>query len=288
LDLFHAAFPVAKDVLNLPVFPTGKHHLTLWMVMYLLILLSILLSVTNFVKRWLIDKILVRFVSDRGVRYTLGAIFSYVVLTVGLLIILDTAGIDITIITVIAGALGIGLSLSLQNICANCFGGLLILIERPIKVGDRIQVGDTVGEVADIALRATTVMTKQNTAVIVPNTDFVSSKVVNLSYGGGTIRCSIPIVLPSSEDPEVLINIVERSAKELSANNKDKPVQVLLQSFTNDTINLLVYVWTDDRSYEPEVLQSELNRAVAKELRKRVKAAGAVTPAPMKQAAKAG
>ncbi len=288
MDLFHSALPVAKDVLNLPVFPTGKHHLTLWMVMYLLILLTVLLSVTNLVKRWLIDKILVRFIGDRGIRYALGAIFSYVVLTVGLLIILDTAGIDITIVTVIAGALGIGLSLSLQNICANCFGGLLILIERPIKVGDRIQVGDTIGEVADISLRATAVMTKQNTAVIVPNTDFVSSKVINLSYGGSSIRTSIPMTLPSSDDPEGIITMVEQAAKQLSKADKTKPVQVLLQSFTNDTITLLVYVWTDDRSYEPEVFQSELNIAVSKELRKRAKAASVVAPAPMKQAAKAG
>jgi len=256
----------AKDLLNLPVFPTGKHHLTLWEVIYLLILLAALFTATRITKKWLIEKILVRTSLEPGVRYALGTIFSYAVLTVGLLVILDTAGIDVTIITVIAGALGIGISLSLQNIITNLFAGLIVLIERPIKVGDYVQVGDTTGEVTDISLRATTLVTPQNTAVIVPNSEFITSRVNNLSFGDSIVRLTIPISIDRDEDPEKLISLLSAIAEKEPGILKDRPIQVLLDSFSKDGQKFKLVVSTQTYSRHPEVLQSELNRAISKAL----------------------
>jgi len=256
----------AKDLLNLPVFPTGKHHLTLWEVIYLLILLAALFTATRITKKWLIEKILVRTSLEPGVRYALGTIFSYAVLTVGLLVILDTAGIDVTIITVIAGALGIGISLSLQNIITNLFAGLIVLIERPIKVGDYVQVGDTTGEVTDISLRATTLVTPQNTAVIVPNSEFITSRVSNLSFGDSIVRLTIPISIDRDEDPEKLISLLSAIAEKEPGILKDRPIRVLLDSFSKDGQKFKLVVSTQTYSRHPEVLQSELNRAISKAL----------------------
>jgi len=262
--LFPAA---AKDLLNLPVFPTGKHHLTLWEVIYLLILLALLFTATKITKKWLIEKILVKTSLDPGVRYALGTIFSYAVLIIGLLVILDTAGIDVTIITVIAGALGIGISLSLQNIITNLFAGLIVLIERPIKVGDYVQVGDTTGEVMDISLRATTLVTPQNTAVIVPNSEFISTRVINLSFRDNVVRLTLPISIDRDEDPEKLLDLVNGIAQNQPGILKDRPIQVLLDSFGKDSQKFKLVVWTQTYARQPEVLQSELNRAISKALK---------------------
>jgi small-conductance mechanosensitive channel len=257
----------AKDLLNLPVFPTGKHHLTLWEVLYLLILLGLLFTATKVTKTWLIEKILVKTSLEPGVRYALGTIFSYAVLTVGLLVILDTAGIDVTIITVIAGALGIGISLSLQNIITNLFAGLIVLIERPIKVGDYVQVGDTTGEVTDISLRATTIVTPQNTAVIVPNSEFISSRVINLSFRDSIVRLTIPISIDRDEDPEKLIALVSEIAEKEPGILKDRPIQVLLDSFGKEGQKFKLVVSTQEYARQPSVLQSQINRAISKNLR---------------------
>jgi small-conductance mechanosensitive channel len=256
----------AKDLLNLPVFPTGKHHLTLWEVIYLLMLLVILFMVTRLTKKWLIEKILVRTPLDPGVRYALGTIFSYMLLTVGLLVILDTAGVDVTIITVIAGALGIGISLSLQNIITNLFAGLIILIERPIKVGDYIQVGDTVGEVTEISLRATTVVTPQNAAVIVPNSEFISSRVINLSFGGRAIRLTIPITIETDEEPEKLVQLLTRVCEQEPGILTSRTNQVLLDSFGKENRTFKLLVWTQVYAFEPAALRSNVNRAISKAL----------------------
>jgi small-conductance mechanosensitive channel len=256
----------AKDLLNLPVFPTGKHHLTLWEVIYLLILLVLLFTATRITKKWLIEKLLIKTSLEPGVRYALGTIFSYAVLTIGLLVILDTAGIDVTIITVIAGALGIGISLSLQNIITNLFAGLIVLIERPIKVGDYVQVGDTTGEVTDISLRATTIITPQNTAVIVPNSEFITSRVSNLSFRDNVVRLTIPISIDRDEDPEKLISLLSGIAEKEPGILKNRPIQVLLDSFSKDAQKFKLLVWTQTYARRPEVLQSELNRAISKAL----------------------
>jgi small-conductance mechanosensitive channel len=256
----------AKDLLNLPVFPTGKHHLTLWEVIYLLILLALLFIATRLTKKWLIEKILVKTSLDPGVRYALGTIFSYMLLTVGLLVILDTAGVDVTIITVIAGALGIGISLSLQNIITNLFAGLIILIERPIKVGDYVQVGDTVGEVTEISLRATTVVTPQNTAVIVPNSEFISSRVINLSFRGSAVRLTIPITIETDEDPEKLVQLLTTVSEQEPGILTSRQNQVLLDSFSKENRTFKLLVWTQVYAFQPEALKSNLNRAISKAL----------------------
>jgi small-conductance mechanosensitive channel len=266
--LNHSVFPVITSILNLPVFPNGKHHITLWMIIYLIILLFVLFTVTNFTKKWLIESLLAKTNLDRGVRYALGAIFSYALMTVGLLIILDTAGIDVTIVTVIFGALGIGISLSLQNIISNLFAGIIILIERPIKVGDLIQIDNTTGEVVDISLRATSIITNRNAAVIVPNSSFITSQVVNLSYRDKLLRISIPVSIDTDQDPEHLLDLLKTVVSSHKGVITERPVEILLNSFGKDNSKYTILLWTQTYAQQPDLLQSDINRAISKELRK--------------------
>ena len=113
-------------------------------------LTSALLWVTRRVTRWFVDTVLARRGFDIGMREALGAIVRYVIMTLGALVILQSVGIDLTSLNVLIGAVGVGLGFGLQNITSNFFSGLILLFERPIKIGDRVEIGGVVGEVREI------------------------------------------------------------------------------------------------------------------------------------------
>jgi small-conductance mechanosensitive channel len=121
---------------------------------------------------------------DISMREALGAIVRYGVITLGALVILQSAGIDLTSLNVLVGAIGVGLGFGLQNITNNFFSGLILLFERPIKIGHRVEIGGAVGEVREIAARATTIVSDENVAIVIPNSQFVSERVTNWSRPG--------------------------------------------------------------------------------------------------------
>src|SRR5688500_15036384 len=144
-------------------------------------LISALVWVTRRVTRWFVDKVLARRGVDIGMREALGAIVRYSVILLGALVILQSAGIDLTSLNVLVGAIGVGLGFGLQNITSNFFSGLILLLERPLKIGDRVEIAGVAGEVREIGARATTLVTDESVAVIVPNSQFISERVTNWS-----------------------------------------------------------------------------------------------------------
>ena len=129
---------------------------------------------------------------DPGLRYTICRLVKYSITTVGILVALRQAfAIDLTSIAVIFTALSVGIGFGLQYIAADIASGFILLFERPIRVGDRITIGDDEGDVQSINLRTTTVYTNNHIAIIVPNSKLVSQRVVNWSYGDP--RARVPI-----------------------------------------------------------------------------------------------
>ena len=167
-----------------------------------LALVTALVWVTRRVTRWLIDHVLARRGFDIGMREALGAIVRYVVISLGALVILQAAGIDLTSLNVLVGAIGVGLGFGLQNITSNFFSGLILLFERPIRIGDRVEISGCVGEVKEIAARATTLVTDENVAIIVPNSQFVSERVTNWSRPGKLTAYVVPFYVSHASDPE--------------------------------------------------------------------------------------
>ncbi len=98
--------------------------------------------------------------------------------------------------------MGVGIGFGLQNVTNNFVSGIIILFERPIKVGDRIEVGNISGDVVRISMRATTVLTNDNISVIVPNSEFISSQVINWSHNDRNVRFNIPVGVSYKEDPQ--------------------------------------------------------------------------------------
>src|SRR5262245_21554225 len=150
----------------------------------LAILLALLFYFNRRVTRWVVDSLLARRHLDIGVQTAVGTLVRYAVATVGVVIILQAVGIDLSAFAVLAGAVGVGLGFGLQNITSNFVSGLIILIERPVKVGDRVEIGGISGEVRRIGARATSVVTDENVAIIVPNSQFISELVTNWTHTG--------------------------------------------------------------------------------------------------------
>lgn len=154
----------------------------------------ILLTIFSRVSRQFLSKEVLSHTSmDRGMQYAIVRRFGYLVFLLGMIIGLDSTGLNLRSLLVVGGALGVGVGFGLQNIVANFVAGLVILWERPVKVGDLIDVGNTNGEVIRIGARGTWVRTFDNEVIIVPNSEFINNRVTNWTANDRTVRLSVPV-----------------------------------------------------------------------------------------------
>jgi small-conductance mechanosensitive channel len=145
---------------------------------------------------------------DVGARYAILAVLRYVVIGLTILFLLDALGIDTGSLAWFFGAAGIGIGLGLQDVIANFFSGLLMLLERPVRVGDVVAVGATTGTVEAIQMRGTLIRTPQNTTVLVPNRQMMSERLANLSYGMAHSVVEVPVSVAPAADPEVVSRVL--------------------------------------------------------------------------------
>ncbi|MEZ4491590.1 MAG: mechanosensitive ion channel [Cyanobacteriota/Melainabacteria group bacterium] len=253
---------VINQIMSEPLIPIGKTSVTLWSIVYVSILTIVLLIITGRLQLWVVDNAFQKSKIDVGTRYGVSMIAKYIVLGLGFMVILQSAGIDLSSLTIMAGALGLGLSFGLQNIVANFVSGFTILMERPVKVGDRIEVDGVLGNVSKIKLRSTTIITNDNIEIIVPNTEFISSKVTNLSHSSKEIRLNFPFGVSYNSDPKKVKSIVEQVALDHKGILK-KPVPMLVfREFGESSLNFEIRVWTKEYAKTPDILQSELLFAI--------------------------
>ncbi|MEO7167409.1 MAG: mechanosensitive ion channel domain-containing protein, partial [Chthoniobacterales bacterium] len=175
--------------------------LQLFLLVGLLILVFWLSSRT---KRFLFNRFLVHSGLDRSLQYAISQIASNVVLVVGIFIVLQNTGIHLEALTVFAGAVGVGIGFGLQNITSNFISGLVILAERPITIGDRVEVAGVTGQVQKIRARSTVVVTNDNITTIVPNQKFIDSPVTNWTYGDPRVRFRLPVGVAYGSDVELV------------------------------------------------------------------------------------
>ena len=251
-----------KVFFDLRILKLGTTEITLWTLLYFLILLLLLFYFVGKIRKILVERVLTRSKLDAGARQAVGAITRYILLFVGFLIILQTVGINLTTLNVIAGAVGIGIGFGLQNIASNFISGLIILFERPIKVGDRIEVGNVVGDVIEIGARSTTVLTNDNIAIIVPNTKFISENVVNWKYTGEKIRFRVPVSVAYGSD----VRLVEKLLLEIAKENPDvldDPVPVVrFLEFGDNGLLFELRPWSTTLIHRQGRLVSALNFAI--------------------------
>src|SRR5256884_1618749 len=180
--------------------PLPGVNLSLVQIFLLIALLIAVFWISSRTKRFLFNRFLAKSGLDRSFQYAIAQIVSNVVLIVGIFIVLDNAGIHLGALTVFAGAVGVGVGFGLQNIASNFISGLVILAERPITVGDRVEVAGIAGQVQHIRARSTVIVTNDNITMIVPNTEFIDSPVTNWTYGDPRVRFRLPIGVAYGSD----------------------------------------------------------------------------------------
>jgi small-conductance mechanosensitive channel len=259
--------PLGAHVRDLLTFGIPGTPLTVGKLLILAALLVLLLYLSRRFTRWLVDSFLERRHLDIGVRQAVGTLVRYAIMTMGVVVILQTVGIDLSALAVLAGAVGVGLGFGLQNVASNFVSGLIILFERPIKVGDRIEVGDVSGEVRRIGARATMIVTEENIAVIVPNSQFVSERVTNWSHTGKLTAFLVPVRVGWRADAELVRRLLLESASEHPDVLGDPAPEVELQDLRNGLLFVL-QVWSTQHLQGEGRLKSELNFAIKEKLKR--------------------
>lgn len=250
--------------LNYNLFTLGEAVITPLTIVYLIILSLLLIYLSGKLRDILINKLLGRTRLDLGAQLAIGTITRYVVLFIGFLIVLQTVGINLTTLNVVAGAIGIGVGFGLQNIANNFISGLIILTERPIKVGDRIEIEKINGRVTKIGARSTTVLTNDNISIIVPNSKLVSESVVNWSFASNLVRFRVPVRVPYDTDVELATRLLLKVAAE----NRDvladpKPSARLIQ-FGEHALHFELRAWSKTQLHHPGAFKSTLSLAIVK------------------------
>lgn len=240
---------------------------TLGDVIYFVFGLALVIYISSWIKNLLANKILARYHLDIGIRQSIATIVRYVILIIGLFIVFQTAGINLSTLGLVAGALGVGIGFGLQNVTNNFICGIIILFERPVKIGDRIEVGKVTGDVVKISARATTVLTNDNIAVIVPNSDFINSTVINWSHNDRMIRFDFPFRASLLEDPAKVRRVVIDVANENKGVLNHPAPDVLLESFGDNATNFILRIWTSDYVTRPNTLKSQLYYGIHEKFR---------------------
>jgi small-conductance mechanosensitive channel len=241
--------------------------LSLLQIFLLIALLVTVFWISSRTKRFLFNRFLVKSGLDRALQYAIAQIVSNLVLVIGIFIVLENTGIHLGALTVFAGAVGVGVGFGLQNIASNFISGLVILAERPITIGDRVEVAGIVGQVQQIRARSTVILTNDNIAMIVPNTKFIDSPVTNWTYTDPRVRFRIPIGVAYGSDVNKVTEALIAAGRSNSHVLEDPAPSVFLNKFGESSIDFELVVWSSEMSHRPSRFKSDLNFAIEKSLR---------------------
>ena len=217
-------------------------------------------------KGFLFNRFLVHSGLDRSLQYAISQIASNLVLVVGIFIVLQNTGIRLEALTIFAGAIGVGIGFGLQNITSNFISGLVILAERPIAIGDRVEVAGVTGQVQKIRARSTVVVTNDNITTIVPNQKFIDSPVTNWTYGDKRVRFRIPVGVAYGSDVELVRQKLIEAGEEDPHTLDDPAPSVFFVEFGNSSLNFELVAWSDEMSHRPARYRSDLNFAIHRKL----------------------
>jgi small-conductance mechanosensitive channel len=240
---------------------------TIGSVFLLLILFASVIIVERIVQKQLIRRFLSRTKLQPSLQFGLSRIIGYTLIAVGFYVAFQLVGVDLSSLAIIAASLGVGVGFGLQNIINNLVSGIIILAERPISIGDRIEVGGVAGRVTKIQIRSTTVVTNDNITMIVPNADFISNTVTNWSHGDPKVRIRVPVGVAYGSDLKLLQQLLLEAAAEHPKALSDPTPVVLFTEFGDSSLNFELGVWTQEMTATPIHFTSEMNFIIEQKLR---------------------
>lgn len=247
-------------------FEIGGVQISLLRIGIALAIFAVLLVVTRMLRRWLTETVLHPRRVEEGLSNSISTGITYLGTGIAALAAISYAGLDITNIALVAGALSVGIGFGLQSIVNNFVSGLILLVERPIKVGDRINVAGQAGHVRRISVRSTEIETFDRASVIIPNSELIAGTVVNLTHRNAMGRLTIPVCVSYGADPERVMAVLMEIAENSTLVAKHPAPFVAFDNFGEKGFEFSLFVHVIDVS-RSGVTTNELRLAIVKRFR---------------------
>jgi potassium-dependent mechanosensitive channel len=251
--------------INAPLFHIGQTAVTLGGIASALLIVIAAFVIARTLQRLLLDRLSQRIGLSPALAYAISRALHYLIMCLGVIIAVQSLGLNLGSLAVMVGFLGVGIGFGLQNVTSNFISGLILLFERPVGIGDLITVesgqGTLVGTVSQIGLRATHVKTLDNITIIVPNSQFIENHVINWSHGDPTIRIHVPVGVAYGSDVKKVTDVLLQVATDHPEVIAQPAPQVRFLEFGDSSLNFELLAWTN----KPEkqfVIRSELNYAI--------------------------
>jgi potassium-dependent mechanosensitive channel len=261
LEGFNIDWIILYNFLNYQVFVFEDSTIKVGGIIFSLMAIITVIWLSKWVRRITYRWIYVN-IADVGIRNSLSAFTQYTIVLIGFLIALQLMGIKLTTLTIFAGALGVGLGFGLQNIASNFISGLLLLAERPLKVGDIVLIGNYEGEVKNIGIRSLMIITSDNKNVIIPNSELISRPFTNSTRNDNKVRVVLDIGTSYENDPikvhELLLEILSKIPSVLTT----PPPNVFLSNFGDSAVIFRLQYYVDFKHGNSSVTKSEILFAV--------------------------
>jgi small-conductance mechanosensitive channel/outer membrane murein-binding lipoprotein Lpp len=251
---FSVAWSRVKAVVYYPLWSIGESAVTLATFLKVIFFLSLGIFSLRVVRKKLATFLIERASLSIGLVNSITSLSYYFLLLLIVLVALSTAGVNLNQITIILGALGVGIGFGLQTIANNFISGLILLTERTIKVGDIVELeNDLLGEVKNISIRSTVIRTYDSLDIIVPNSDFISNRVTTWTYGDDWRRLRIPFGVSYGSDPDEVAKLAIEVAKEIptTIEDGDHHLRVWFEGFGDSSLDFSLLVWCRMRRLAP-------------------------------------
>lgn len=255
--------------LNYPFVNQKEFQVSILSLLLLALIILIATLVSRYLRRFLKSRVLPRFHIESGLQFTLLRLVHYVVIAVGVLYAMKIGfSVDLTSIAVIVGFLSVGIGFGLQYVAADIASGFILLFERPVRIGDWVELeGGTEGRVENISLRSTVVVTNENMSVILPNSKLVQNKFVNYSYGSQLVRLNIPVGVADGSDLDKVSEALLEAARSVEQVLSEPEPRVHFSGFGDSSFDLQIRVWINEPR-DHSTIRSRVNFAVERAFRK--------------------
>lgn len=253
-----------------PLFVFGDTRVSIFLILTLAFAILLAVKFSKAIQDFVLPVFYERYELDKGLQASVSTFTSYFIITITVLIALSSIGFDLSSLTVFASVLGVGIGFGLKNVISNFISGLIILFERPIKVGDRVIIEGQVADVEEVKIRATVVRTRANERLIIPNSYFLEEKFVNRSYVDKRLRVSVNVDVAYGSDVELVEQLLFDSVHELREekwpNILDAPKpRVFFENFGDSGLAFSVWFWINSQTDEREFrIPSDLRFKITK------------------------
>jgi small-conductance mechanosensitive channel len=223
----------------------GSISVSLANILLFILILSITYAIAVFIKKIIEQEILQNLKLPRGIPAAISMVLRIFFVTLGVIFAISAAGIDMGKFGMIAGALGVGIGFGLQNIVQNFISGLILIFERPIQVGDTVEVNNLLGQVKDIGVRASNVVTYDGAEVVVPNSNLISNDLINWTLSDSRKRVEIKVGTAYGTDPNRVLEILQDAAKNHPNVVQNPEPRALFEGFGDSSLDFRVLFWVN-------------------------------------------